>query len=225
LSRPGGWSSFVSHFIQGINGRLGFPGLPHFTPGAVLTQIRFLLLPPFWHMFSYSMSKVAFAYALALAGTVVWCALVVAAPYCAHLGGPWAPIGETIYVGFHRICHQLDGRSLHLFALPLAACSRCTAIYFAFLAGTVVYPFLRSLRTPQTPSRLTFILALMPMLIDVGLALSGIHESNQLSRLLTGTWFGAMLPFVVLPVYLGAVHEFSARSTSAHTHMKGTVDA
>jgi len=171
------------------------------------------------------MSKVSFAYALALAGTLVWCALVVAAPYCVHMGGSWVSIGETIYTGFHRICHQLDGRSLHLFGLPFAACSRCTAIYFAFLAGTVVYPFLRPIRTPHTPSRLTFLLALAPMLIDVGLALSGIHESDTLSRLITGTVFGAMLPFVVLPVYLGAVHEFSSRSSSVHTHMKGTVDA
>jgi uncharacterized membrane protein len=176
-------------------------------------------------MFSYSMSKVTFAYALALACTIIWCTLVIAAPYCLQLGGSWTPVGETIYTGFHRICHQLDARSLHLFGHPLAACSRCTAIYFAFLAGTVVYPFLRPLRIPQTPSRLTFMLALAPMLIDVVLALSGIHESDQFSRLLTGTFFGAMLPFVVLPVYLGAVHEFSSRSTPVQTHMKGTIDA
>jgi uncharacterized membrane protein len=142
-----------------------------------------------------------------------------------QLGGSWTPVGETIYMGFHRVCHQLDARSLHLFGLPLAACSRCTAIYFSFLAGMLVYPFLRPLRTPQTPSRLTFMLALAPMLIDVALALLGIHESDQITRLATGTFFGVMLPFVVLPVYLGAVHEFTSRSTSAHTHMKGTFDA
>jgi uncharacterized membrane protein len=89
----------------------------------------------------------------------------------------------------------------------------------------VVYPFLRPLRSPQIPSRLTFMLALAPMLVDVALAFLGIHESTQITRLVTGTFFGVMLPFVVLPVYLGAVHEFSSRSTTAHTHTKGTVDA
>ncbi len=170
------------------------------------------------------MSKVTWAYLLALAGTAVWCALVVAAPGFMHAGGAWTPIGETIYTGFHRICHQIDARSLHLFGFPLAACSRCSAIYFAFLAGTVLYPFVRPLQTPHTPSRLTFLLALAPVLVDVGLAISGVHESGTLSRLITGAFFGVMLPFVVLPVYLGAILEHSP-SSSIHTHLKGSFDA
>lgn len=176
-------------------------------------------------MFSYPMRNVSLAYALALAGTVLWCALLVAAPWCVHAGGSLTPVGETIYAGFHRICHQLDARSLHLFGLPLAACSRCSAIYLAFLAGTVLYPFLRPLKIPHAPSRLTLALAIAPMLLDVALAVAGVHASGTLSRLLTGSIFGLMLPFVVLPVYLGAALEHSTASLSVQHHMKGTVDA
>ena len=176
-------------------------------------------------MFFYPMRNVYFAYALALAGTVVWCALVVAAPSCIHAGGAWTPVGETIYAGFHRICHQLNARSLHIFGLPLAACSRCSAIYFAFLAGTLLYPFLRPLKIPHSPSRTTFAIALAPILVDVALAFAGIHESGTISRLLTGSIFGFVLPFVVLPVYLGAALEQSTASSPVHHHLKGTVDA
>lgn len=166
------------------------------------------------------------AYALALAGTLMWCVLLLAAPACVHAGGPWNSVGETIYGGFHTICHQLDSRSLHIFGLPLAACSRCTAIYLAFLAGVVAYPFFKPISIPSSPSRRVLGLALLPMLIDVGLSATGLVESNMTSRLITGAWFGFMVPFVVLPVYLGAVLEQRAsHSPSALTNTKGSVDA
>jgi uncharacterized membrane protein len=153
------------------------------------------------------MRLVHFAYIAALSAAVVWCALLFAAPICVSAGGSWGAAGETIYSGFHRICHQLDARSLHVHGLPLAACSRCSAIYLAFLAGMVVYPILKPLNVAATPSRTTLVLALVPMLIDVALAMLDISESTTVTRIVTGAWFGLMLPFVVLPVYLGAVLE------------------
>jgi uncharacterized membrane protein len=172
------------------------------------------------------MRPVHFAYILSLTAAILWCALLFAAPWCVHTGGSWTEAGQTIYEGFHRICHQMDDRSMHAFGLPLAACSRCSAIYFAFLVGMVVYPFVKPLRTPCAPSRATLALALAPMLIDVALSAAGILQSGMTSRLITGIWFGLMLPFVVLPVYLGAVLEHSASpSTTVLTNMKGRVDA
>jgi uncharacterized membrane protein len=171
------------------------------------------------------MRPVHYAYILALAATVLWCTMLVAAPYFVQSGGAWTPVGETIYHGFHRICHQIDDRCVHVFGLPMAACSRCSAIYVAFLAGLILYPFLRRLSSPCLPSRTTLALAIAPMIVDVVLAASGIHESGTLSRLITGTFFGVMLPFVVMPVYLGAVLEHSTSSLPATNHTKGTVDA
>ena len=171
------------------------------------------------------MRTVRLAYALALTATLFWCFLLVAAPACVHAGGAWAPVGETIYTAFHPICHQIDGRSVHVFGLPLAACSRCSAIYCAFLLGLIAYPFVWRLDTPRAPSRVTLALAIAPMLLDVILTFSGIHASDTVSRLLTGMVFGVMVPFVVMPVYLGAVLEHSRISLPLTTHTKGTIDA
>jgi uncharacterized membrane protein len=168
---------------------------------------------------------VIIAYGAALAGTLLWCGLLAAAPFFAHTGGAWTEWGETIYAGFHRICHQIDGRSLHLWGHPFAACARCSAIYIAFLAGMLVYPFFRPLRTPQTTSRRTLMLALAPMAVDVALAVAGVHDSTTISRLITGAFFGFLLPFVVLPVYLGAVLELLSPTPTLSHHMKGTADA
>ena len=168
---------------------------------------------------------VIIAYGAALAGTLLWCTMLVAAPFFTHTGGIWTGWGETIYAGFHRICHQIEGRSLHIWGYPFAACARCSAIYFAFLAGTLVYPFIRPLRTPQTTSRRTLLLALLPMGVDVALAVAGVHDSTTISRLITGAFFGLLLPFVVLPVYLGAVLEHFSHSPTLPHHMKGTADA
>lgn len=171
------------------------------------------------------MNTTRLAYALALIATLIWCALLFAAPWCIHEGGACVPVGETIYEAFHRICHQLDGRSVHVFGGPLAACARCTAIYCGFLAGLIVYPFFRRLDNPGVPSRRTLALAIAPMLLDVVLAVAGIHASNSVSRLLTGAVFGLMLPFVVMPVYLGAFLEHTRTSSTLTIHTKGSIDA
>jgi uncharacterized membrane protein len=63
---------------------------------------------------------------LLILGTTIWCLAIVAAPIF-HL--------TPIYVAFSAICHQLPARSWHIHGESLAACIRCTAIYFGFLAG------------------------------------------------------------------------------------------
>jgi uncharacterized membrane protein len=171
------------------------------------------------------MNRVVLAYWAALIGSACWCLLLVAAPICVHAGGSLNIVGETIYTAFHRICHQIDGRSLHLQGLPLAACARCTAIYGGFFVGVLLYPLIRPLRDLRSPSRRTLVLAILPMIVDVALAFAGVHESNTISRLMTGSLFGVLLPFVVLPVYLGAIHELSLQTPKVTHHMKGTIDA
>jgi uncharacterized membrane protein len=170
------------------------------------------------------MSKTLFAYLVFLAGAFVWCALVLAAPLLTHVGGSAAAWGSVLYEGFHRVCHQDDVRTLHIAGGPLGVCSRCSGIYFAFLAGTLCYPLLRDLRRPVVPSRGLLIVALVPMLVDVGLGFAGLHEISTTTRLITGSVFGVLIPFVILPVALGAVIEQTSSSPPSHK-LKGTVDA
>ncbi len=133
-------------------------------------------------------------------------------------------MSEILYTGFHRVCHQFDSRSLHVFGKPLAVCSRCTAVYGAFLLGTLAYPIVSDVRRPRQPSKLLLGLALAPMVLDVFFALLGVHETNTLTRLVTGSVFGILIPFVIIPVILGAVREHPTTTPVVIHQSKGVLD-
>lgn len=165
------------------------------------------------------------AYAAVVAGAALWFALIVAAPLLTHAGGASAAWGAHLYTFFHPICHQLEGRSLLLFGEPLAVCSRCSAIYAGFFVGALIYPFFRRVGTPHAPSRTMLIVALAPMVLDVALGVAGLHDATIGTRLITGALFGLLVPYVVMPVVLGAVHEFNAHQPPISQLQKGSTDA
>ncbi len=165
------------------------------------------------------------AYGTVLAGAALWCGSIVAAPLLSHAGGTAATWGGHLYTLFHPVCHQLDDRSLHLFGGPLAVCSRCSAIYAGFFAGLLIYPFFRSVGTPHPPSRTMLAVALAPMLVDVLLGIAGLHDVTIGTRLITGALFGLLVPYVVMPVVLGAVHEYNAHQPPLTQLQKGSTDA
>lgn len=170
-----------------------------------------------------SPTRAIIAYLIVLAGAVLWCGLIVAAPVLMHAGATgW---GEGLYTFFHPICHQMDDRSLQVFGMPLAVCSRCSAIYAGFLVGLLAYPLFRPVREPHPPSRTMLVVALIPMAVDVALALTGLHDATLGTRLVTGAVFGLLIPFVVLPVFLGAVHEYSTHQPTPSHLQKGSTDA
>ena len=66
------------------------------------------------------------AYSALLAGSVLWCAAIIAAPLI-NL--------SPVYAFFSVICHQDSARSWQISGEPLPVCIRCASIYFAFLAS------------------------------------------------------------------------------------------
>ena len=163
-------------------------------------------------------------YVAILGGTALWCGLIVLAPLLEAAGEQWSGPAGALYTFFHRICHQLEGRSLHLAGQPLAVCARCSAIYFAFFAGTLLYPLLYPLRTTGQPPRAVLVLAGLPMLLDVLAGLTGFHEATIATRVATGSVAGLILPFFLLPAAIGAVgqiitqrHQSTIPSTSERT--------
>jgi uncharacterized membrane protein len=152
----------------------------------------------------------------------LWCIAVLAAPLFTAWSGPWQPAGELLYRFFHTICHQLEGRSFHISGEPLAVCARCFSIYIGFLAGALAFPFVRG--RLHLSSRALLVLAGIPMLLDVAGGILGVHEVTLLTRSLTGTFFGVLLPFVTLPVLMDAVLEIAA-SPSHVQPQKGSPDA
>ncbi len=186
-------------------------------------------------------------YFILLSLVAVWCGLIIAAPL---INGVSESAGSLVYQFFSRICHQLDERSFHLAGGKFAVCIRCSAIYFAFFAGIVLYPFVnitlrrrrgatapsqknllignlpvptKNVGTPllqqggeksssllrPLPSRRWLLLALLPMLVDVFLGFTGIHASTDITRLVTGSLFGVVLPWYILPVLFESLESLS----------------
>ena len=139
-----------------------------------------------------------------------WCLAIVAPPLLHALGGPAAKsVGDAMYFGFSRVCHQIDGRSLHIFGIKLGVCIRCTSIYFSFLAGLLVYPIARSLDSVTVPERRWLLLAVAPMAVDAFLNDLNVHQSGDFTRLVTGCIAGFVLAFYILPLVIEALTQLS----------------
>ncbi len=70
------------------------------------------------------------------------------------------------------VCHQLPERSLFIFGYQMTVCARCFAIYAAFLAGCILFAFVRTKLKPW--NIIYYILLCVPMGIDGTTQLFGI---------------------------------------------------
>ncbi len=143
---------------------------------------------------------------------VAWCALIVAAPLLASYA-PLSGVASQVYSFFSPICHQFDSRSFHLAGEKLGVCIRCSSIYFSFFASLALYPMVRRLTSLTMPQRRWLMLALAPMAVDVLLNLTSIHLSTTLTRVVSGTMFGGILPFFLFPPLAEALSQIRNRLT------------
>ena len=168
-------------------------------------------------------------YGVLLAGSLLWCAAIVAAPLLEHRGGSSRDAAGVLYAFFHPICHQLDSHSLHLAGVKLGVCARCFSIYLSFLLGLLLYPGTHGLRNTRVPHRLLLAAAALPMVLDVGLSLLGYWTSTQLSRTLTGSAFGLAAAYFIVPAAIeGAAQLLPASRTVfpvRHHSQEGLSDA
>jgi len=139
--------------------------------------------------------------------TLIWCLLVFAAPAFWGFGGVFAEVSSFIYYAFSTTCHQLEDRSFHIFGYKLAVCSRCTSIYVAFLAGTIVYPFLKRFDNVKLPSIWYLLIAAGLLLVDSSLEIFKFQDNTFLSRSATGFILGFILPFYLIPGFVNFVQE------------------
>ncbi len=148
-------------------------------------------------------------YSVLLAGTLLWCGAIIAAPLLHN--GPWDGLSSFLYQFFHPICNQLDSHSFHIAGEKTAVCIRCTSIYFSFLACLIAYPLFRSLTNRVGAGRRWLAVAVAPMVVDVALSLLNIHQSTSLTRFLTGSFFGIIAVFIVVPTIVDATSELMTR--------------
>ncbi|OPY28405.1 MAG: hypothetical protein A4E28_01577 [Methanocella sp. PtaU1.Bin125] len=121
-------------------------------------------------------------------------------------------IADVIHLVYHATCHQLPERSLFIGEYEMAVCSRCFAIYVAFLAGCVLFAFVRT--KLKIWSLFWFAALCVPMAIDgfaqlfrvplprafgPGGELVWMAESTNEIRVITGLIFGFACALYVMP--------------------------
>lgn len=138
---------------------------------------------------------------------------IVLAPFLMSTGDPVLhKIGELLMFAYKPTCHQLPGRSFFIFGHQMTVCSRCFAIYAAFLAGCIAFPLVRT-RLKIWDIKY-FVLLCVPLGIDGVAQLFGVAlpraigpgweliwtvESTNEIRAVTGAIFGLAGALYVLP--------------------------
>jgi uncharacterized membrane protein len=157
-------------------------------------------------------AKIILVYSLTLGGSLLWIGVIFLAPY---LKSQASGLNIFAYAVFEPICHQIPARSLFLFGHPLAVCARCLGIYFGFLGGMGLYPFLKGFSDTALPKSRIFILVVFPLVFDALGNLFNIWSTSHWIRFSTGFLWGLILPFY----FVTGVTEFllnrSRKKTSA----------
>ena len=123
--------------------------------------------------------------------------LIVVAPVAAASGH--SDIAQGIYGAFATLCHQLPERSYFIDGHKFAVCSRCTGIYGGFAFTLLLYPLIRSLKSPVMPRPSWLLLAALPLAIDFAVNFFEFWQNTHTSRLLTGAILGGAVVFYVMP--------------------------
>lgn len=100
------------------------------------------------------------------------------------------------------ICHQLPSRSLYAGNAILPVCARDTGIYAGIFTGALFLLLLRRLKAQKPPGNVISIfmcVLMLPMVMDGLLSYIGVIETNNITRLFTGVFFGLPIPFFLIP--------------------------
>ena len=98
---------------------------------------------------------------------------------------------------FNWFCHQIAERSLSVDWFVMIVCARCAGIYVGALLGLVIWGFSRKTESPFV-GLLCACVGMFPLLVDGVLQLSGVWESVNWLRFLTGLFCGSLLMFGLL---------------------------
>lgn len=89
---------------------------------------------------------------------------------------------------FRILCHGRPERSLTLFDVPMPICSRCVGIYAGLLLGLIAFWLIPLLR--ERVMRGVALAAVTPLALDGLTQLTGLRESTNTLRIVTGAVAG-----------------------------------
>jgi uncharacterized membrane protein len=147
-----------------------------------------------------ALNRVAYRFArhwlfLANSFLFVYLAQLFLAPALAAAGH--RGLARPIYRFDGLFCHQRPDRSFSVFGQKMACCQRCAAIYGSMFLLGLLFVALRNRIT--APSWRAVGLLALPLVIDGGAQLVGLHESNVVLRLITGAIFAAGVCWLLFP--------------------------
>lgn len=160
-------------------------------------------------------------YLILLFASLIWCLLILFPPILSNTGDTGKYISEIDYNFFGHICHQFEGRSLHLGEHKMAVCARCSGIYFGFLAGLLSFSLLFKNINIKHPALFLFSISL-PMVLDISLNYLGIHSSNLFTRTGSGLIFGILSTLIIYPTYQQAFNELFNKHKRGKIYVRKT---
>lgn len=138
-------------------------------------------------------------YFLLLIFIFIWCLLFSSVPILYHGTSLMKKTGGWLFLFFSQTCHQIPERSLAYLGYHMAVCGRCAGIYYGSLLGSVIYPVIRkALFQLEAKSRPVLLVAAIPIIVDVVLSKTGLIESSNLIRLITGLFSGLFGSIIIL---------------------------
>jgi uncharacterized membrane protein len=115
------------------------------------------------------------------------------------------------------LCHQLEERSFYIDGFQMPLCARCLGIHLAFLISAAIILARRDPRLsglPSVRSMAAISLLLLPATADVVLSYSGIMDTDNTRRVVTGALFGTAIAFIVIPFASSMLAKLNAVGTS-----------
>jgi uncharacterized membrane protein len=137
--------------------------------------------------------------------TFLWCGLIVLAPVLQHYN--YQGYSFFIYKAFSGICHQLPERSFYLLNEKFAVCERCTAIYFSFFLGVLLFPIIKYLLKNRLPSKYFIIIPTLFLILDFIFGFIGFLQ-NEYTIIITGSIFGLFISYFMVSGLTEPVKEF-----------------
>jgi len=137
------------------------------------------------------------SYFLLLIAVAIWCTLIIAAPILSHHQHNMS--SGLIYFFFSKICHQIPDRSISILNNQFAVCSRCSGIYFGFLIGALIYPFLPGMGKMKIPDRKLLLFSAIPISLDICLDIAGLWHNTEFTRLFSGLLLGSVASWYAVP--------------------------
>lgn len=99
------------------------------------------------------------------------------------------------------ICHQLAERSYFHDGIQMPLCARCIGIHFGFVLSAsylLLGPKRWAMKLPSMKQLAVLVSVMAFYFLDAGLSYSGISQSDNLRRTLSGLALGVPLPFILV---------------------------